>query len=447
MSEQTSMGNHTEQDGVVAITVADTGQWNKWKMRLIAAVLAALTMLVVLKMADAHPYIDPDSPKYQAMADGKLTMKPFAFRVLDPAAARLFADLTGKPTAEGFRVVALLSGWALLYGVLSSALEQGQDKWFVPMLILLPFWVRNFTNYFLPDLLHAALCMGYLALLQRRRWGWASAMLVLMFLARESTLLLAGIAVLTLWWLAARRAALMQLAGTAVGIVASKFVARHAYANQHNINDTLYLIGKIPWNLSRNVFGLTLWTNTLQPVTPIRVWNLPHWLPMGGIHQIGYGAYDSYYQISTAAQFLTAFGLGACIAVFLVWRTPLHKLLPAEEPWLCIAAIYGAVMFLIAPVLGAAMTRLFDYGWPLFLLYLPAIIPRIWRNWPIWAVSSLIVLHLVAAWTATVQATLFRVDITRTFAILIGCNLVAALLLARMTSRQNKQPASAEIIL
>ncbi len=443
MSQQTSMGSRTRQDGPLTTTVAESQRQSKWKLRWIAAVLATLTMLVVWKMASAHPYIDPDSPKYQALADGRPTMKPFAFRVLDPAAARLFADLTGRPTAQGFWIVALLSGWALLYGVLSSALEQGQDRWLVPLLILLPFWVRNFSNYFLPDLLHAALCMGYLALLQRRRWGWASAMLALMFLARESTILLAAVAVLTLWWLAARRAALLQLAGTAVGMLASKFVARHAYANRHNISDTLYLIGKIPWNLSRNVFGLTLWTDTLRPVTPIRVWTLPHWIPMGSIHQIGYGAYDWFYQLSTVVQLLAAFGLGACIVVFLVWRTPLRKLLPAEEPWLCVAAIYGAVTFLLAPMLGAAMTRLFDYGWPLFLLYLPAIIPRIWRNWPIWCVSMLVALHLVAAWAETVQITLFHFDIIRTFAILIGCNLVAALILARMTSRQNKQPTSA----
>jgi phosphotransferase system glucose/maltose/N-acetylglucosamine-specific IIC component len=118
-------------------------------------------------------------------------------------------------------------------------------------------------------------------------------------------------------------------------------------------------------------------------------------------------------------------------------------LLPPEEPWLCVAAIYGAVTFLLAPALGSAMTRLFDYGWPLFLLYLPAIIPRIWRNWPIWCVSVLVALHLVAAWTETAELTLFRFDNIRTFAILIGCNLVAALLLARMTARQNKQPTSA----
>jgi hypothetical protein len=148
--------------------------------------------------------------------------------------------------------------------------------------------------------------MIYLILLRRRWWGWAAAMLALMFLARESTVLIAAVAVPVLWWLAGRRVALVQFAGTLVGLAASKFVTRHALANQHNINDTLYLIGKIPWNLSRNVFGLTLWTNTLQPTVPIRIWNVPHWLPLGSIHRIGYGSYDWVYQVYTAVQLLTS---------------------------------------------------------------------------------------------------------------------------------------------
>jgi hypothetical protein len=263
-------------------------------------------------------------------------------------------------------------------------------------------------------------------------------MLALMFLARESTLLVALIAVSVLWWLRERKAALLQLAGTLVGMVASKFISRHALANRHNINDTLYLIGKIPWNLSRNVFGLTLWTNTLQPVTPVQIWNLPRWIPLGGIHQIGYGAYDPIYQISTLVQLLTAFGLGSCVAIFILWRAPLRKLLPKQEPWLCIAAIYGAMTFLLAPVLGAAMTRLFDYGWPLFLLYLPVVIPRIWRDWPVWIVSALVGLHLMAAWMGTALAGPFHFNLLSTFAILMGCNFAAATLLFLVTSRNQK---------
>jgi len=52
------------------------------------------------------------------MAAGTPVMKPFAFRFLEPAAARLFADLTGSSTTKGFLILGLISGWTLLYGVL-----------------------------------------------------------------------------------------------------------------------------------------------------------------------------------------------------------------------------------------------------------------------------------------------------------------------------------------
>ena len=79
MSQQTSMGSSKPVEPQTT-AIAESERRSKWKMRWIAAVLATLTMLVVWKMASAHPYIDPDSPQYQALADGKPTMKPFALQ-------------------------------------------------------------------------------------------------------------------------------------------------------------------------------------------------------------------------------------------------------------------------------------------------------------------------------------------------------------------------------
>jgi hypothetical protein len=288
--------------------------------------------------------------------------------------------------------------------------------------------------------MHAALFMVYLSLLRMRRWVLAAAMLPVMFLARESTLLIAVIAVPILWRLVGRRAGLLQLGGTLVGMTASKFVARHALANQHNINDTLYIIGKIPWNASRNIFGITLWTNTLPVLPPIRIWNVPHWLPLGGIHQVGYSEFSWVYPMVTSICLLTSFGLGSLVAICLVWRTPLRRLLPRQEPYLCIAAIYGAVTFLMSPMLGAALPRLFDYGWPLFLVYLPAMIPRVWRNWPVWTVSLLVGLHLIATWTEMIRITVFPLSLRNEFAVLLVCNMVALWLLCR-TSALERSPS------
>jgi hypothetical protein len=424
------MQTEDEPDQPVRVGITRRRQQRLWSARWITALLATLTLLAMWRFASVRPYVDTDAFHYQTMAEGKPAMKPFAFRVLEPAMARLFANVTGKPAADGFLAVGLLSGWVLLYGVLRPVLERRQNMWLAVVLILMPFWLRNFTNYFLPDLM--------------RRWGLAAAMLPVMFLARESTLLIAVIAVPTLWRLVGRRVGLVQLAGTLVGMTASKFAARHALANQHNINDTLYILGKIPWNASRNIFGITLWTNTLPVLHPVRIWNVPHWLPLGGIHQVGYSEFSWLYPMLTSIFLLTSFGLGSVVAICLVWRTPLRRLLPREEPHLCIAAIYGAVTFLMSPMLGAALPRLFDYGWPVFLIYLPAMIPRIWRNWPVWIVSLLVGLHLIAAWTEMVRLNLFRssFSVSNEFAVLLACNLIALWLLCRTSALERKQSLS-----
>jgi hypothetical protein len=429
------MQTDDEVKGLIAADVTRPVGRSKKSARWLAAVLATMVMLAGLKYLKYFPYVDTDSSHYQAMANGKTEMKPFAFRVLDPAIARSFSDVTGKSTDVGFLVVGLVSGWLLLYGVLSPVLERRQGTWLALVLILMPFWLRNFANYFLPDPLHAALVMVYLVLLRRRWWGRASVLLIFMFLARESTLLVALIAAPVLWWLVSRRAALMQLGGALVGMAVSKLVARHALPNQHNINDTLYMIGKIPWNLSRNVFGVTLWTNTMPLLQPIHVWNVPHWMHTGGIHQMGYSAFDSIYPLVTSVRVLTSFGLGVCAVICLLWRIPLRQLLPREEPYLCISAIYGAVTFLLAPMLGASLPRLCDYGWPLFLLYLPAVMPRVWRNWPVWTIVILIGLHLITAWIEVIQLWIIHSNIVACLLILISVNVVAGGLILRTSSR------------
>jgi hypothetical protein len=417
-------------------------QRSQWSARWMAALLATLTLFAFWMFVSNHPYVDADSFHYRSMADGKPAIKPFAFRVLEPAMTRVFANVTGRPTADGFLIVGLLSGWVLLYFVLRPMFERRQNVWLAPALILLPFWLRNLTNYFLPDLMHAALCAVYFGLLRAKQWGMAAAMLPVMFLARESTSLIAVIAVPLLWWLVGRRVGLLQLIGALVGMTASKFAARHALANQHNIEDTLYMIGKIVWNGSRNVFGMTLWTNTLPVFPPTRIWNVQPWLHLGGIHQVGYSEFSWVYPILTSMFLLTSFGLGSLLAICLVWRRPLHELLPREEPYLCIAAIYGAAAFLMSPMLGASLPRLFDYGWPLFLVYLPTMIPRVWRNWPVWTVSLLLGLHLITAWTETIRLTFFPFNFVIEFALLLGCNLTALLLLWRTGALERTQPLS-----
>jgi hypothetical protein len=88
-------------------------------------------------------------------------------------------------------------------------------------------------------------------------------------------------------------------------------------------------------------------------------------------------------------------------------------------------------------LLGAALLRLFAYGWPLFLVYLPAMVPRVWRNWPVWAVWVLLALHIFVAWINTLRYLYFHNNFHYEFALLLLSNLAAAWLLLTMSSRTN----------
>src|SRR6202040_1021682 len=100
-----------EANQPVKVDVTRQMQWSRRSARWTAALLATLTLLAVWRFASIHPYVDTDSIHYQAMAEGKPAMKPFAFRVLEPAVAHLFANATGKPATDGFLILGMLSEW------------------------------------------------------------------------------------------------------------------------------------------------------------------------------------------------------------------------------------------------------------------------------------------------------------------------------------------------
>jgi hypothetical protein len=113
--------------------------------------------------------------------------------------------------------------------------------------------------------------------------------------------------------------------------------------------------------------------------------------------------------------------------------------LPKDEPYLCVAAIYGVATFLMAPMLGAALLRIFYYGWPLFLVYLPATMPRIWRSWQVWPLSVLAGLHLITAWIDPIRGRYFNSNVGYELVIVLGANIVALWLMSKATSIRPNQ--------
>src|ERR1700744_6061787 len=101
----------------------------------------------------------PDAGQYRLLALGQRSAvpAPFSARILGPALAGWLGRLTGLGVDTGFLllgIVCLISLIALLTGVLWSWRAEAA---IFAAIFLMPFWIEIFHDYYLPDLLHAAI--------------------------------------------------------------------------------------------------------------------------------------------------------------------------------------------------------------------------------------------------------------------------------------------------
>ncbi len=146
----------------------------------------------------------------------------------------------------------------------------------------------------------------------------------------------------------------------------------------------------MPWNLAKNFLGLEAWAN-LNPSCGTPIWH--HAVHLGPLHDIGYCAIQPQYPIRLVAYALATFGL----LPLLLWRvgqapdpTPPPNLLTR----FCL--LYGLAAYLMAGLLGYSVQRLYGYGWPAFLVALPALAGSRWRSLR-WLLAFL-ALHFTASW-------------------------------------------------
>jgi len=167
----------------------------------------------------------PDAGQYRLLALGQhgAVPAPFSARILGPAMAGWLGRVTGLGVDTGFLLLGIVCLIALL-GLMAGLLW----SWRAPLVVsaaifLMPFWVDIFHDYYLPDLLHAALLAALLLFLLS---GYTSLAFVLLFpayLARESTLLVAGCLVFACW----RRIRLRPALVGALAILSAGLISRH----------------------------------------------------------------------------------------------------------------------------------------------------------------------------------------------------------------------------
>lgn len=350
-----------------------------------------------------HPNLYPpydEGMAYAAVA--RLNFAPaasyYASRVLHPLTARMIARLLHEPVgAHAFLVLSVISLIAFFTGLGAYyGMEFGASPSLWLLLAVTAPLIDSYRNYYWQDLFFAALCVLYFLVL-RVNWWLSLAFIPLLFVTRESVVVLVAATVLVT---AASRKWKLCFSGLAVGLVGtaikSRFVA-HALPNRHGISVGMLDALKIPYNFLLNICGLEFWTNTIAEFAGPPEWvrNLPSWVHLGNIHQIGFSGFHWDRPVRTLVVMASGFGLVPLVA----WRSTKQERMRglSQRTDMAIACVYGILMFILVPLQGTAPGRYILYAWPLFWIFgvaeLEAAMPAPRKR------VVIVVLSLCASWT------------------------------------------------
>ena len=340
----------------------------RWGLVAMLTTLTALASAIVQRMLEA-PFARPDSGFYLLMARGRMAEvpQPFASRPLAPLLVRGFAAVTHLSLAAGF----VLLGWSSLLCTLAVvfllATRTAAPRWVLVAIAAVPFWPQLLDGLALPDLPYAALLSCLLLCLAAKRYSAAALMMFPLMLARESTSLTLVCLLLVGWRQLRWSGCLLAVAGMAAGSLLVARLSAASGGNPEHLPGFVYMVAKVPWNLLRTL-GVVPWSN-LYPflcAPPKRQYALR----LGPLHSLGVCGFSANSPILAGIALLTTFGMLPVILLPLWLR---RREIGAGDVLQRFCLLYGAASFVLAPMIGTWYSRLCGYGWPLFLVALPAL--------------------------------------------------------------------------
>lgn len=341
--------------------------------RVLATTAVGGLLGVVLALAFRPSLYGPydEGQAYVSIANLNFSPIPsyYAGRVLHPLVVRLVASIFHLPIdARAFLWVsaaALIVFFACLgayYG-----LEFPSAPWLWLLLAATAMIVDQYRNYYWHDLFYAALCaLFFLAL--RANWWVSLPIILLLCVTRESTVILVAVLVAIT---AFRRQWAFCLSALVVGLAGmglESAIVGHALPNKHGISVALLDVLKIPYNFALNIGGLEFWVNTNAATTDPPKWiaNVPTWLHLGNIHQVGFSGFFWDRPVHSFLVLSTGFGI-LPLVVIRAARGWGQLLLRRFE--IATACVYGSLMFIVAPLQGTTPARYTLYAWPVFWLF------------------------------------------------------------------------------
>ena len=340
----------------------------------------------------AYWFAQPDAGHYLDIAAARTVMQPFALRQLSPLVARWLAHLLHLSLQDGFLAegIGCLAFFVGTTGYLTA--RSGAPRFVFVAVAASYFWGLQFEALAMPDLLYAALLCGLLLLLQRGSLLAASLMMFPLMLTRESTVLTLACFLAAGWSRLRAREIVAAVGATLAGWLVVRHLSAGGLPNHEHISAGLYLLAKMPWNFLRHILGVDAWAN-VYPECGVPVWQLP--IHIDRLTAIGSCGFQSWLPARTFAYGLAIFGLLPLLVLHCRWSDRSNWDLTTR-----FAILYGGVSFLLAPLLGDSLLRLFGYGWPLFLVGLPILLGtgggRFRATWASWLFLAM---HLALSWS------------------------------------------------
>ena len=369
--------------------------------RILFWLLPAVSLCFAILLGLPGAIYAPDAGQYRLLALGQrgAVPAPFSARILGPAIAGWLGRSTGLGVDKGFLllgIVCLVALLALVAGLLWS--------WRAPAAVLaaiflMPFWVDIFHDYYLPDLLHAAILAAILLCLLFGHIGSAMLLLFPAYLARESTVLVAICLAFACW----RRIRLRFAVIGVLALLCAGLVSRHygqaGPASVHGLSGVTYILGKLFWSFFKNVLGVPLWSNTLPECTPVWVTAIPRGYHLGAIRAIGLCQPALWGPTRLILAWFGIFGIGPALALA-VWREMgAPQLSKGRVIVFRFCIVYGLISILMTPVLGASADRLVEYGWPFYFVVLPWFLSASYQLRGL-RIAGFVALHLLTCWLA-----------------------------------------------
>jgi hypothetical protein len=369
-----------DRDTAFGVQGAPMNAWSRRQQRWVAVGATAVTATFAVTASCLYGTVwdQPDGSAYQAIARGdtRSVLQPFASRQLHALTVRGLSALFHRPIEWAFVLVGVLCLLFLLATVFILMTRTAAPRWVLPAAVCVPIWPLLYVGLLLPDLWYAALLAGLLLLLAQKHYLAAACMMLPLMVSRESSVLTLVCFLIAAWREIRWKGAAVAVTACAAGSLVVHQLVAGGRGNSEGLPQFAYLAGKVPWNLAKNVLGISPWSN-LYP----ELCSQPRWLwtvHLGPIRSLGVCRVSAGQPLFWLDAMFTVFGLLPLLALML-WlrRRPGGQ----RSVLLRFCVIYGLACFVLAPALGVAVSRLVGYAWPLPLVGLPMLADRLRGGW------------------------------------------------------------------